>query len=91
MFYAGMGSLRDRGSSVQGLPRSCHGVRLDCHLHLSEEIDLFSVIGDPHTLEHSVEPDIDVEVACILVEVQERVRTSRKVATLALPQLWELA
>ena len=86
-----MASLRDRGLSARGAPQVFSRVRLHCRLHLCEEIDLFAAIGDPHTLEHTVEPDIDVEIARILVEVQERVRTSRKVATLALPQLSELA
>jgi hypothetical protein len=30
------------------------------------------VAGDPHPLELGVEPDVDIEVTGILVEVQER-------------------
>jgi hypothetical protein len=33
---------------------------------------LFVAAGDPHALEHAVEPDIGVEVTGILVEVKER-------------------
>jgi len=56
-----------------------------------EEVDLFVATGDPQTLERSVEFDVNVEIASILMEVQERMRAPRKVASLALSQLWELA
>jgi len=66
-------------------------VRLECGSHLCEEFELFVVTGDPHTLERSVEFDVNVEIASILMEVQERMRAPRKVAALALSQLWEFA
>ncbi len=66
-------------------------VRLDRSAHVFEEGGLFVAARDPHPLERGVEPDIDVESACILMEVQERVRTSREVTALAFPQLWEFA
>jgi hypothetical protein len=66
-------------------------VRLDGAAQLCEEIRLLVPSRNAHALEDVAEPDIDVEIACILMEVQDRARTSRKVTTLALPQLWEFA
>ncbi len=47
--------------------------------------------GDPHALELAAEPRIDIEVTGILVEVQERPGSPRKITALALPQLGQFA
>jgi hypothetical protein len=63
----------------------------DGRSHVCEEIALFVAIRDPHTLEHVFESDVDVQIARIRMEVQERARVSRKVTAPAFLQLWELA
>lgn len=73
-------------SSVNGLSRA----QPERFSHLCEEIGLLVVAGDLHALERAVEPDIDVEVTGILVEVKERAGSPREIAALALPQLGEL-
>jgi hypothetical protein len=52
---------------------------------------LFLTGGDSHAFERAVEPNVDVEVAGILMTVEKRPGPPREVAPLALPQPGELA
>jgi hypothetical protein len=54
------------------------GLPLKRFPHQGEEAGLFGVARDRQALELAVELDVDVEAACILVEVQERVRPRAK-------------
>lgn len=65
--------------------------RVERFFHSCEEASLFGVAGDLHALELTAEPDIDVQVTSILMEVKERPVCPREVAAPALLQLRELA
>jgi len=63
---------------------------LSAESHQGEKLRLFGLASDSHPLELAAELDIDVEVAGILVEVQEGMRPPGEVAALARSQLREL-
>jgi len=52
---------------------------------------LFVAAGDLQALELAIEPDIDIEVARIFVEMKERPGSPREVTPLTLTQLGEPA
>ena len=58
--------------------------------HPIDKLGLFGSGGNPHALKIAAEPDVRVAGTGVLVEMEERTRTARKVAALALPQLREL-
>ena len=60
-------------------------------MYLGEQSDLFNPTCDPHALECAGEPDVDVELASILMKVQEGPGSAREVAALALSQPGERA
>lgn len=59
--------------------------------HSCEKVGLFGVAGDLHALELGIEPDVDVQIASILMEMKQCTVGSREAAALALPQLRQLA
>jgi proteasome activator-like protein len=69
---------------------SSTGLWLERISYQGEELGLFGGARDPHPLELAAQFDVDVEVASILMEVQEGVRSPGEVAAFALPQLREL-
>ncbi len=71
--------------------RTCQEADWSASRNRDKEIGLLVAAGDLHTLELAVEPDIDVEVTGIFVEVKERPRSPREVTALALAQLREPA
>lgn len=56
-----------------------------------EEFGLLGAARDPQALERPVEPDVNVNVASVFVEMKERAGTSGEVTTLAFAQLRKLA
>jgi len=94
---AGRGGQRGRLGDCDGLGDLPRGVtcrsraRVERFFHSCEEASLFGVAGDLHALELTAEPDIDVQVTSILMEVKERPVCPREVAAPALLQLRELA
>lgn len=50
-----------------------------------------TTIGDSHAFERPVKPDVNIDLAVILVEVKERPGAAREVAALALSQLRKTA
>jgi len=73
------------------LTMSCRSSgRLQSVPQARDEVFLLGRSGHLHALEVVAESDVDVEVAGILVKVQERARAPREVAALALAQLRQL-
>jgi hypothetical protein len=84
------------GLTGQPLPEGLSAItrqrgRLERLSHLREEAGLFGIAGDLHPLEGAVDPHVDVELAGVLVEMKERLRSPREGAALALTQLREAA
>jgi hypothetical protein len=54
--------------------------------YATQERGLLAFAGHTHPLELAVEPDIDIEIGGVLVEVNEGPRSQREVTALALVQ-----
>lgn len=59
--------------------------------YLGEQSHLFAATGDLHALKRAGEPDVDIEVAGVLMKVEEGSGSAREVTPLALSQLGERA
>jgi len=76
--------------TMSGLSRRSDA-RLQRFSHSCEQVGLFGLAGDLHALELGIEPDINVQIVGILVEMKQCTVGTREATALALSQLRQLA